>query len=55
MTTEYPGRRRAPLCAAAPIAGFAAALCLLPGTALAVETTRPRASSCRTAPAARSI
>src|SRR5262245_33541529 len=38
MTTEYPGRRRAPLCAAVPIAGIAAALCLLAGAALAVDT-----------------
>jgi len=38
MTTEYPGRRRAPLCAAGPIAGIAAALCLFAGAALAVET-----------------
>ena len=42
MTTEYPGRRRAPLCAAGPIAGIAAALCLFAGAALAVETA-PRA------------
>src|SRR5262245_8979555 len=37
MTSENPGRRRAPLCAAAPIAGIVAALCLFAGTALAVE------------------
>lgn len=37
MTTENPGRRRAPLCAAVPIAGIAA-LCLFAGTALAAET-----------------
>ncbi len=42
MTTEYPGRRRAPLCAAGPIAGIAAALCLFAGAALAVESA-PRA------------
>jgi pilus assembly protein CpaC len=38
MTTEIPGRRRAPLCAALPIAGIAAALCLFAGAALALET-----------------
>ncbi len=38
MITEYPGRRRAPLCAAGPIAGMAAALCLFATTAFAVET-----------------
>lgn len=43
MTTEYPGRRRAPLCATGPIAGIAAALCLFAGAALAVETA-PRAT-----------
>ncbi len=43
MTTEYPGRRRAPLCAAAPIAGIAAALCLFASAALAVESA-PRAT-----------
>ena len=34
MTTEYPGRRRAPLCAAGPIAGIAGAPCLFAGAAL---------------------
>jgi pilus assembly protein CpaC len=43
MTTDEPGRRRAPLCAAGPIAGIAAALCLFAGAALAVETA-PRAT-----------
>src|SRR5262245_27651273 len=37
MTTEHPGRRRAPLCAAAAIAGIAAALCLFAGAALALD------------------
>src|SRR5262245_49046999 len=43
MTIDEPGRRRAPHCAAGPIAGIAAALCLLAGAALAVETA-PRAT-----------
>jgi pilus assembly protein CpaC len=38
MTTECPGRRRAPRWTATPIAGIAAGLCLLAGAALAVET-----------------
>jgi pilus assembly protein CpaC len=42
MTTDDLGRRRASLCAAGPIAGIAAALCLFAGAALAVETA-PRA------------
>jgi pilus assembly protein CpaC len=40
MTTEYPGRRRAPLCAAGPIAGLAAALCLFAAAAPAAESAR---------------
>jgi pilus assembly protein CpaC len=43
MTTENPERRRAPLRAAAPIAGLAAALCLA-ASAFAAETA-PRATS----------
>ena len=43
MTTDEPGRRRVPLCAAGPIAGITAALCLLAGAALAVET-KPHAT-----------
>jgi pilus assembly protein CpaC len=38
MTTDDPGRRRAPVRAAGPIAGLAAALCLFGSAALAVET-----------------
>jgi pilus assembly protein CpaC len=38
MTTDDPGRRRAPVRAAVPIAGLAAALCLFAAAALAVET-----------------
>jgi pilus assembly protein CpaC len=43
MTTDEPGRCRASLCAAGPIAGIAAALCLFAGAALAAETA-PRAT-----------
>ena len=43
MTTDDPGRRRALLCAAGPIAGLAAALCLFAGAAPAAETA-PRAT-----------
>jgi pilus assembly protein CpaC len=43
MTTDDLGRRRASLCAAGPIAGIAAALCLFAGAALAAETA-PRAA-----------
>jgi pilus assembly protein CpaC len=37
MTTEYPGRRHAPLRAAVPIAGIATALCLLASAAFALD------------------
>jgi pilus assembly protein CpaC len=43
MTTDDLGRRRASLCAAGPIAGIAAALCLFASAAFAAETA-PRAT-----------
>ena len=47
MTTEYPGRRRAPLCAAGSIAGIAAALCLFAGAALCRRDRVARAARAR--------